>query len=246
MKRIITIAALLFFAGATFSQEAISDLENIQHRIDAAFSMSFAQQENKLTSLLHELETLYAKHPKPIVAYWLAYAQHKSSIYHLALEQSKEAAAANAAAVATLEKLEELDAEASTLLGAALSLSISFNPGRAIPLSARADKNYKKALKLDPQNLRAYLSIARSDFYTPKQYGGGKIAEEYFLKAISLPEQTATYLYAPTWGKDEAYWFLVQFYQREGRIEDALLYCKQGLKKYPKHDGLNTLRKELE
>ena len=144
-----------------------------------------------------------------------------------------------------LEKIAEPNDEEYAMLGSLYSLSITFKPGEAIGLSTKARKSFDKALKQNPENLRALLGIGRADFYKPKQYGGGKEAESFLLKALAAPDQFSSHPNAPTWGRDDAYYYLAAFYQREDRTGDAKLYCHKGLKEFPNHHLLAELLAKL-
>ncbi len=216
-------------------------LHEIEDRIDVALGNSLRTEVDELAPLLAELEAAHAQHSEPIVAYWLAYGLYAQAVLRDSKEQEAMGAQSIDRLIAVLEGLKKLDAEAHVMLGSAYSYSISFHPGEAVVRSSKADKHYNKALKIAPDNLRAHLCKGKSDYYTPEEYGGGKEVEALLLKALTLPEQTADYPHAPSWGKDEAYLYLALYYHREDRYEEALLYCKQGLAKYPDHSRLKSL-----
>lgn len=242
--RFLILVSFLLSVNCCWSQDQ-SHLDQIEERIGAAFGQSFASQENQVLPIIATLEQAYQTDASLINCYWLAYAHQYAAIYDMQIEEMENAQAHTEAAIDLLKNVEKLDSEGHALLGALFSLNIVFNRGKAVALSSDANKHYNKALKLDKENLRAYYGLGKSDFYKPEQYGGGKIVEENLLKAITLPDQHSDSPHAPAWGKDDAYWYLVQFYQREDRLSDAKLYCKQGLKKYPNHYGLNQMKAEL-
>lgn len=241
MKVITCCFLFSFLSMAAFSQSK-DLLLNIEERIQEAQDLSFANQSDKIAPLLAELE---GSPPLEWLSYWQAYAAYQGAVYLMVSKDEKGANAYAKKGIDYLSAKQNLNTEEYALLGSILSLSITFNPGETIGLSSKARKNYKKALKANPDNLRALLGIGRSDFYKPKQYGGGKEVESYLLKALAAPDQVLTDAEAPTWGRDDAYYYLAAFYGRESRIDDAKLYCTKGLKEFPRHHLLSELLAKL-
>lgn len=240
--RVITCCFLCCLFSFTAFNQSNDLLLNIEDRIQEAQDLSFAHQSDKIAPLLASLE---AGQPQEWLVYWQAYAAYQGAVYLMVSKNEKGADAYAKKGINYLSAKENLNSEEHALLGAILSLSITFNPGETISLSSKARKNYKKALKANPDNLRAFLGIGRSDFYKPKQYGGGKEVESYLLKALAAPDQILTDAEAPTWGRDDAYYYLAAFYGREGRRDDAKLYCTKGLKEFPRHHLLSELLAKL-
>lgn len=241
MTRLTLSFLLLLLAPAIFAQDYLND---IQDRILDARSISFRTGENRIRPIIKELQAGAEENASMINAYWTGFALYQEAIF---LMSRDEATSKNnlSQAISLLESQKDQDSEVMALLGSAYSLSINFEPSMTISYSNKAGRYYDRAIKKDPDNLRAYLGLGRSDYYTPKEYGGGLEVEKYLTKAISLKDQSATYDHAPNWGKDEAYWYLVQYYYREGHEDNARLYCKQGLRKFPDHFGLNELMNQM-
>lgn len=240
--KVITCCLLFSLFSISAFNQSNDVLLNIEERIQEAQDLSFAHQSDKIAPLLAELD---ASPPLEWLSYWQAYAAYQGSVYLMVSKNEKGANAYAKKGIDYLSAKQTLNSEEYALLGSILSLSITFNPGETIGLSSKARKNYKKALKANPDNLRALLGIGRSDFYKPKQYGGGKEVESYLLKALAAPDQILTDAEAPTWGRDDAYYYLAAFYGREGRIDDAKLYCTKGLKEFPMHHLLSELLAKL-
>ncbi len=249
MKRLFHFALFLLFAGYLGQSKAqVPDvLVNIQDRVDQAFNASFQAGPSELESIIQNLEEAQSQGAHSYLAYWQAYACYYQAIYYMKSEDTRaEAQAANQKGLALLENLKDKNSEEHALLADLYSLSMSFNPDQVITIAGKRDKHIAKALQLDENNLRAYLSQGKSDFYTPVQYGGGKKVEKSLLKALSLPNTTQEEPYAPSWGRSQAYSYLVQYYLREGLQDKALIYCKQGLQKFPDDYSLNEHLKKLE
>jgi hypothetical protein len=147
-------------------------------------------------------------------------------------------------AIDILEKAPNKNSDEFMLLGALTSFSINFYPGRAAVLSPQAKEFFLKSVELDKNNLRAYYGLARSDYYKPKEYGGGLVVEENLLKALSLNAKTSADPLAPSWGREDTYVLLINFYLREDRKQEATLFIRKGLKEFPQNAQLIALNKK--
>ena len=112
-------------------------------------------------------------------------------------------------------------------------------------ISSSIKKNLKKAIAIDSTNLRAYYVYASNDFHTPEKYGGGKEAEKYLLKAISLPSQKIKNDYLPSWGKEESYEMLIKLYIKKEKWDLAKKYFQEGIAAYPESYTINQLASKL-
>lgn len=233
MKKIQLLVAALLVSVAVYSQE-----NPYQKRIEAAMEKSFASQSDQFEGIIAELKQDEASN-----TYWIAYAQFYSSIFHMHSGRQENTKSLVESAIALLDGIKDKNSEEHALLGHILSFSISLDPSSAMQVSAKALAQYKAALKKDENNLRAYLGLGQSDYYTPEQYGGGQKVEEYLVKAISLPDQSVEN--GPSWGKNSAYHTLASFYQRKGEHDKAKMYCVQGLSQFPDDYQLNELKKSL-
>lgn len=238
----ITCCFFLFLLGfSTFSQTQ-DPLQGIQEQILAAQDQSFAQGADQLAPLLAKLERMESSE---WLDYWKGFASYQGAIYLMIQEDYEGAKAYASKGLDYLAVIARPNDEELALMGTLYSLSITFHPGEAIGLSAKARKSFNKALKQNSDNLRALLGIGRADYYKPKQYGGGKEVEAFLLKALAAPDQFSSHSHAPTWGRDDAYYYLAAFYEREDRKDDAQLYCHKGLKAFPNHHLLAELLAKL-
>ncbi len=252
MKRLFIPFLLVFYFASPLLTAKESDkltgpLKDIQQKIEQTFESARKTKDmTKMKDIINMLGEREKQKKSWINNYWQAFAYYHMSLLHLERGQKDEAKSFNEKAIEILEKIENPNSETYALMAQSVSYSITFiNSALAASTSAKARQYVQKALKMNNKNLRAYYIQGRSDFYTPKQYGGGKVAEKSFLKALSLKETYSDKPNMPTWGKKQVYVFLVMFYQREGRTNDALLYCKKGLKKYPKYYALKKLEGSL-
>jgi len=220
-------------------------LNGIQKRIEIAFIAALKGDFASLQKIDQSLNTVSEKEDARLQNYWKAYTNYKLAVACLSNKKMEEGSKHNGEGIKLLKNIKRKNSEEYVLLGMMTSFGISFDRTTAMVASGEARGYYEKAVKLDKKNLRAYFGKGNSDFYTPKQYGGGLIAESLFLKALSLKDTYATKPNVPTWGREEVYMMLVRFYQRENENQKALLYCKQGLKKFPYNPRLSKALKEL-
>jgi len=220
-------------------------LETIEQDIADAFNQSFAKQTDLYTPLYNRLEEAFEEPENPMITYWQAFICYRAGILQSALGQKDTAQMKVQQGIELLKSIEVPNSEHLALQGMLTSYSITFQGEMAAILSSKANVLYTKAQKLDDQNLRAYLGAGKSDYYRPKEYGGGLTVEENLKKALQLAKKSMEAPGAPTWGKDQAYLFLAKFYHREGREGEAKLYCMQGLKAYPNHPQLMDLKETL-
>lgn len=212
-----------------------SALFNIQNQIYQAFVQSISGADLQAMSGMEErLNRLYEAEPQNLVRYWQGYLQYYKAIYWLKNEDEKQGKKAIMEAIDLLESIDGKNSEDYAMLALAESFSIQFQSGIKAPIiSARVKKYAEKAVALDPENLRAYYVMASNDFYTPEQYGGMQNAEEHLLKAVSLPEQSAPNPFLPSWGKDDAYVMLMQFYLKEDQNEEAMATYREAATAFP-------------
>ena len=220
-------------------------LNGVQKRIEVAFLKALKGNFTSLQKIDQSLNAISEKEDARLRSYWKAYTNYKWAVACLSNKKMEEGSKHNDEGIKLLKSIKRKNSEEYVLLGMMTSFGISFDRSTAMVASGEARGYYEKAVKLDKKNLRAYFGKGNSDFYTPKQYGGGIIAENMFLKALSLKDTYATEANVPTWGREEVYMMLVRFYQRENENQKALLYCKQGLKKYPYNPRLAKALKEL-
>ena len=217
------------------------ELGEIQSKIQQAYSDSFADQNNsKLVQIATKLQQGYTETQNPLYIYWKAYAQYHESITYLGESKRDEAKETINQAIESLDAIKSKNSEDYALLSMLQNFSCQFAGYPAvIEVSKKSSKNIAKAIELDDTNMRAYYVFASIDFYTPKGFGGGKKVEEYLLKALSLPIQNDTNTSNPSWGRQEVYEMLSNFYLKNGNADKAKEYTQKGLKEFPNSNTLN-------
>ena len=239
MKKYLLVGLLLLGLSP---QRAVAQgtavLTGIQQKI------TWRTPADSLEQLTQALEALRAQKPNPYVSYWAAFAQYH--LYFRYGQDKKRAEAALTKGIALLDDLPSKTAEHYALLSLLQGLNLEFASFLTVAFKAGTVKeNAEKAVALAPNNLRAHYARGINDFYTPKQFGGGKAAAAEFLKAISLPDKPDPNPYAPSWGKADAYWYLAQAYQAEGKTDLARRYATEGLARYPQHAKLKSFVAKL-
>lgn len=227
------------------SQDSL--LFRIQDNIYNTFVSSIATgNASPLTELKDNLDAYYEESSIPLIRYWQSYLLYYESIFWLKSEEEKQAKAAINLAIEYLEEIDEKNSEDYALLAMIESFGIQFQPGFKAPItSARVKKYAEKAIAIDAENLRAYYVLASNDFYTPEQYGGMQKAEEFLLKAVSLPEQAIENPFLPSWGKDLCYEMLIRFYLKKEQMAEAKATYKEAIEAYPDNYMINSLAAEL-
>ena len=221
-------------------------LVGIQDKIYNAFAQSFIAKNNDDLRLLDEkLETLYSTKKNNIILYWKSYLQFYSSIYYLKKGEKETAEKEVGKGIDWLEEMKNKNSEDYALLAMLQGFDIQFKGMKAMFISNSIKKNIKKAITIDSTNLRAYYVYASNDFHTPEKYGGGKEAEEYLLKAVSLSTQKIKNDYLPSWGKEESYEMLIKLYIKKERWNLAKKYFQEGSKEYPESYTINQLASKL-
>ncbi|MEM9888461.1 MAG: hypothetical protein AAF849_21380 [Bacteroidota bacterium] len=230
---------------ATFvSLSASDDLAEMEETIQNAFNQSFMQQSiEPLEVVLKHLDNM---ENNEWVAYWKAFALYRKGIFYTVSSEVEKSEANIEAALVTLDGAPKKTSEHYALQGMIRSFSTQFASGmKAGIISQKASSDFKKALKLDENNMRAHYGIGSQDFYTPEKYGGGKKAEEYLLKAISLEDQYHKNPVMPTWGKDEAYEILLRHYIKQEEFDKAKKLFQEAMKAFPGHYQLTQVGAQL-
>lgn len=221
------------------------------HHIEVKIKQAFVQcmvggQDSPLTDLMATLEAKSDQYPHNLLHYWQSYLQYYHCIYFLNVSDEKQAKATIQEAIDRLDQMKDKNAEDYALLAMTQSMSIQFkSPMRAPFISNQVKKNAGLALASDSTNIRAHYVLASNDFYTPKQYGGGQIAEAHLLKAIQYPTQPIPNPMLPAWGQEESHEMLVQYYIREERWDAAKSAFQTAIAAYPDNYMLAQMSTKL-
>ncbi|MEJ5052809.1 hypothetical protein [Sphingobacterium sp. MYb382] len=209
-------------------------LNDIQYIIQKAFNDDIVNKNVKaLTSLETSLEQDGGKDVN-LNNYWIAYINCLKTIVAQQQKDSATAKASDEKGIKLLERNETKGAEDYALLALLRGLSFPFaSAGEEMNIYYEIEHLLTNGLGLDKKNVRLQYVQAVLDFYTPSEYGGGYKAEKLLINAIEWPETNIDNPQLPTWGKEEAYDFLVQYYLRENKKESAKKYFKEGIFNFP-------------
>lgn len=202
-----------------------------------------------MLSYIGTMRRLGGATPDSNLNYWAAYARY---LLCFALdsknpEEKRQEEAAINEGLDLLEEIKDKNSDHYALLSLLGGLDLNFTNAMMLPFKGMSvGSKAKTAIEKDPTNPRAYVALGIYDYYTPKRYGGMKIAEDNFLKALSLKVNNTPTPYSPNWGHPEAYLFLVRYYRYAKRPDNALRYLNEGLKHYPDFELLKRMKKKLE
>jgi tetratricopeptide (TPR) repeat protein len=221
-------------------------LINIQGKVlDAFVKGKISKSDKVLVDLEQALLNLNKNNNNGIIIYWYSYTCYYHSILLLVEKENKSSGKILDEGITQLKNVD-INSEHLALLALMESLSIQYASGAEIPfISKRIKQNAEKALQLDSLNLRAYYVLGSNDFYSPEQYGGGKKAAGYLVKAIKLNDQSVPNPYLPTWGKKSAYEMLIRLYINHKQFAEAKKYCQEAITLFPDDYTINRLAKEL-
>ena len=221
-------------------------IHRIQHKISKSFIKSIiTKNDQSLKDLSQQLDKISKVKKQKLVLYWRCYLQFYSSIFYLEKGDKKMAEKEIDKGIDWLEEMPNKNSEDYALLSMLQGFAIQFKGIKAMFISKKIKKNATTAIVIDSTNLRAYYVYASNDYHTPKKYGGGKEAEKYLLKAISLPSQKIKNDDLPSWGKEESYELLIKFYIRKGNWDLAKKYFQEGIKEFPESYTINQLASKL-
>ncbi|MEM6804709.1 MAG: hypothetical protein AAF696_25150 [Bacteroidota bacterium] len=234
--------------GAAYDVNISSDslLAGVQMKIFNAF---VASNVNGTTSQMEEIESalekLYSESSQKLIMYWRAYVKYYLSIAHMQKGNEKQSEKEIDMGIRWLKEMKNKNSEDYALLAMMQGFSLQFKGMKVMFLSSKVKANAKTAVELDPENIRANFVYASNDFYTPETYGGGKEAESYLLKALSLPAQKIENAYLPSWGREEAYEMLIKLYIKAEKWSKAKEYYAAGVKEFPRSYVINQLAAKL-
>jgi pentatricopeptide repeat protein len=222
-------------------------LTNIQKKVmDTFVNDKISRSDKGLRNIEQKLKNLNRTGDNGIIIYWYSYACYYHSILLMAEKDNKNSERILNEGIAQLKRLVNPNSEHLALLALMESMSFQFASVIEIPfLSKRVKQNAERALQLDSLNLRAYFVLGSNDYYSPEQYGGGKKAIGYFLKAIKLNDQSMVNPFLPSWGKSSSYELLIRSLIKHKQFDDAKKYFHEASKMYPDDYMIGKLAKEL-
>lgn len=233
-KSPLLISCLLILTGIAIAHPTSqpSTLDNIEKRVDNAVKHYFiTSKTDSIMSIISGLEKMKLTNAQ--AHYWIAfvYYQLSTTIYYNDNELSENAINKG---IELLDEIHDKNAEVYALSILSKSYALKFANFITIAFKSTTVKRECEAvIKLYTYNPRVNLSVGIYDYYTPVKYGGKKKAEQYFLKALTLPWHNDKNLQIPSWGKDMAYFYLASYYLDTKQNSKAKNILIAGRKEFP-------------
>lgn len=246
MRYLFTFIVAICLSFSAFAQSS-TPLMGIEGKIGAALGRSFAMQNLSSLDSLDGVLSADALKANRLAAYWRNFIQYYRSVYYLKTGDRSASEKAINQAIGGIESLGDKSAEDWALLAACQSFGLMFKNGaEAGALLQKVGESAHKALDLDPTNARAWFVLGQSDYYTPAQFGGGKKAEGYLLKAANSTQPAVEGGTMPTWGREQAIGMLIDLYAKQEKWAEAKQWLGVAERDYPQSQYLEQARKALE
>lgn len=242
-------AASLKVAGSGETKSEKVSLHGIQDSILHAFYTDMGTQKDVALPTLRDalagaLKTS-SKSQEQLLTYWLSYAQYYSAIYYMQTQQPAKASAAIDDGIARLDDLKQKGSEEYALLARLQGLGMAYAGLKAPIMSRRMFKNGARAIELDTANVRAYTVAAINDYFTPKAFGGRRKAKGYLEKALSLPTQRVKSDFQPSWGREEAFEYLLRYLIEEEKGTGAAELYDKAIQEFPNSYMIRSLAAKI-
>lgn len=241
MRHCFIILFLTSIVTNAYSQAETDLLYNFQSKVDSLYLIQDAKESiAQLDELSLKIDKI--KPANNIVNYWQAYVYFMISTKYSELSQHAKSEQFCHEAIEILKDIKGKDSEVFALLAYVQGFSIAFAKGmEAGIISKEANMNAQRAIESSNKNPRAYYVAGMLDYYTPKEYGGQMICEEYIKKTIKLTEPNSHNPYLPTWGKEDAYIILINYYQSKKMSDKAKEVYDEAITLYPNSRALKSL-----
>ncbi|MCO6026377.1 hypothetical protein NG821_11100 [Prevotella cerevisiae] len=243
MKKIV----ILFILLSTFSSRIYSQsngnfhLDQIQSTLDRLYANSI--QSKNQDSLVMAGKWLATQKQSKVVTYWQSYEKLFEGLSDLNSGMETPAKNAIGEAIKIIESYKHPDSELYALLAYAQSVSIRFATGMdAATLAMESTKNAQKAIAADSMNIRGWVILGMIDYYSPEIYGGKTKCESLWTKALSLPSQESPNRYLPSWGKREAYVYLLRYLTEKKQSDKAKTIYSEAVKAYPNDPEISRFK----
>jgi len=188
------------------------------------------------------------------ISYWKGYANFLLSFGIYNNNGDKELA--RKAIDKALENLNKAnkenpeDGEILALLSMAHSFSTVFLPGRNVmkitKLTVMAKELCTLSMAHNNKNIRAYLALIMSEYYSTRISNDHNKADKYCLEAIYKAQSTSEiHQFKPDWGKNIIYYYLVSHYKKIGNINLAKAWADDALDAMPGDELILMLQKKL-
>lgn len=221
-------------------------LAGMQQRVQQAFASDM--RSGKAEALPALLQLFAAERPtgnrslEQLHTYWQAYLRFFQTLYYSQHQQHERAAEAVGEGIKLLEGYGHKGSEEYALLARLEGLATSYAGSKTPQLAMSMAEHAAQAIALDPQNPRAYVVAGVNNYFTPVAFGGKTKVKEYLTKALELPAQQTPSDYLPSWGRDEAYEYLIRLCLDTGARDEAAALCTKALGEFPASPMLQQLK----
>jgi tetratricopeptide (TPR) repeat protein len=251
MRSFIVIAlTILSIHYTSIAQNSENLLMGIESKIMDARDASFEKDDiSPILTIIESLQKMENQGTTHWKEYWTAYALYQKSIFS-AFGKSKDEDQGKEDvenAINILKDVGDKNVEDYALLGMMKGFSLQWKSMFAIAKeSSIASQWAKTAVELDKNNPRAAYVFGNNDFHTPGIFGGGKKADEYLTKSISLYKESLPNPMMPSWGMEDAYYMLINTKLKADKDDTASELLAEALEKYPTNNRLLSLKKIIE
>jgi tetratricopeptide (TPR) repeat protein len=228
MRRLVIVTALVVGAiPSTVSSQALAGrdkwADSARVEIEAASLTGALESFRAVKALLERALTAFPN--DPLLQHYQGYALYREASLMQGMKSDGDAIRpVLEAAEDVLEgSAKRLDLpETHALRSSVIGQLIGSNPLRGMTLGPKSTTAMDRAVELGPNNPRVWLMRGMSAMFTPAMFGGGESkAEAYLMKAIALFATDKPAPPLPAWGHADAYVWLGQLRQQQGRIADA-------------------------
>jgi tetratricopeptide (TPR) repeat protein len=233
---LVLAAPLSLGAQATALTGTAKWADSASREIEAAHAMSDLDRLTQAAAILDRALTVTPN--DRLLLYYRSLALYRMAAQYMGRNRNDDAKKALEEADRLLEQIETRApaADALALRGAVLGqlIGLSGNPLSGMTLGPKATGLIDRAMDLEPNNPRVWLVRGMSAMFTPRMFGGGTDkAERDLRKAAELFGVERVVSPAPSWGHADAYIWLGQALQKEGKTEDARAAYEKALEISP-------------
>ncbi len=218
-----SVAASAPDAEATLLSGPARWADSARIEIETAHARADLDRLGHVRAMLERALTRWPDHPD--LLHYQGYALYREAALRQYVWAEKDVDPILERAQEVLERANDLGAypETRAILASVLGQRIASSPMiRGMTMGPRSGRLFDQALEAAPENPRIWLLSGMSAIFRPKVFGGGlEKAESEIRRAIELFETDAPAPPAPAWGRGEAWLWLGQVLQRQGRVDEA-------------------------
>ena len=230
-------------------KKLLPSLVGIQKDIEMAEYLAFKNNNldafDKLEKRILAVDDSKAKALVYHKAYWKAYFYYTKSIAMMRAGNNLSAKAPLEKAINILQSMKNRGSEANALLGISAGLNLQYVPKQDIFIAINlVNSSIDDALDQDKNNIRALYAKAISDFYTPREYGGGQRTENLLNKIFTQASPGESAL-TPTWGYDDSLALKMSVHLEKNEISEAKKMFLDAIHQFPTSVAILEMEKPV-